>query len=88
MCATVRHSHCSIHSVRGPITCRNVADLLPFDSYNKSEVVNESGVNEMHGMNGLNACLHQLERKCETKDGKGPPCYLRDMARGLTNADP
>ena len=57
MCATVRHSHCSIHSVRGPITCRNVADLLQFDGCNKSEVVNESGVNEMHEMDRLNACL-------------------------------
>ncbi len=57
MCATIRNSHCSIHSVRGPITCRNVADLLQIDGFNKSEVVNESGVNEMHEMDHLNACL-------------------------------
>ena len=34
-----------------------MADLLQFDGCNKSEVVNESGVNEMHEMDRLNACL-------------------------------
>ena len=57
MCATVRHSHYSIHSVRGPITCRNVADCLQFDGCNESEAVNESGVSEMHEMGRLNAYL-------------------------------
>ena len=45
----------------------------------------------MHGIGQhvcLLACLHRLKENVETKGGKVPPCYLRAMARGLTNADP
>ena len=57
MCATVEtltlfDSQCSrAHNLS------KCGSLIAIDGCNESEVVNESGVNEMHGMDCLNACL-------------------------------